>query len=543
MNQEIKKRLEHLTKVDYPDLNMKDLFRIEKDRFSKYHLKNGSILLDYSKNKLNNEIFLCLLRLAKSAKVEKYRDKMFKGDKINVSEERAVLHTVLRDFSDKEVIVDGINIKTEVTEARERMKLFVDEVHNGKRRGYSGKKLTDVVNIGIGGSDLGSKMVVEALKPYHLNKTQVHFISNVDAESILSITSRLNPETTLFIVSSKSFNTQEVLVNLTTARQWIFDFYRQDKLALSKHFLIVSNAIDKVKELGIDIGNNYFYLWDWVGGRYSLWSAIGIPIVFAIGFNNFENLLKGASCMDQHFKSTPLSKNIPVILALISTLYINFHHVQSQAVLAYDDRLCYLIDYLQQVDMESNGKSYKKNGNPIKQTGVVLWGGVGTNGQHAFYQLLHQGTSLTPVDFIVIKNPNHRLRHHHQVLLANCFAQSQALMVGKSLDEAIMNLKPQDLPDNKMRTLALQKVVSGNKPSNTIIIDELTPHALGELIAMYEHKIFTQGILWEINSFDQWGVELGKSLSKPILRNLEQGTPLDNTNYDSSTLGLLNYIR
>ncbi|WHN66426.1 glucose-6-phosphate isomerase [Cysteiniphilum sp. QT6929] len=541
MNQHIRQQLQHLLKTDYSSLDIKSLFKEDEDRFNKYHLQVGSLLLDYSKNKLTDDILARLFELARDAKVEKYRDKMFAGEKINTSEHRAVLHTALRDFSDQAIMVDGVDVKPEIIKERLRVKALVEKVHNGQWRGHSGKKITDVVNIGIGGSDLGPRMVVEALAPYHLNKTKVHFVSNVDAESILSITTKLNPETTLFIVASKSFTTQETLMNAMTARKWLLEFYQQDQVAVAKHFVAVSSALDKVEAFGIDL-DNCFQMWDWVGGRYSLWSSIGMAIVFAIGFANFEDLLKGAFAMDNHFKSAPLTKSMPIIVALIATLYSDFYHTQSQAILAYDERLRHLVDYLQQADMESNGKSCKKDGSlSPEQTGVVLWGGVGTNGQHAFHQLLHQGNVIVPADFIAIKKPHHSLKDHHQALLANCLAQSQALMQGKSLNEVIDEFKAQGLAESEINTLAPQKVIAGNKPSNTIVIDKLTPHALGELIALYEHKIFVQGILWGINSFDQWGVELGKALGKPILMSLEQ-QDFDNESYDSSTKGLLKYI-
>ncbi len=541
MNQHIRQQLEHLLKTDYSSLDIKRLFKADEDRFNKYHLQVDSLLLDYSKNKLTDDILATLFELARDAKVEKYRDKMFAGEKINTSEHRAVLHTALRDFSDQAIMVDGVDVKPEIIKERLRVKALVEKVHTGQWRGHSGKEITDVVNIGIGGSDLGPRMVVEALAPYHLNKTQVHFVSNVDAQSILSITTKLNPETTLFIVASKSFTTQETLMNAMTARKWLLEFYKQDQAAVAKHFVAVSSALDKVEAFGIDL-DNCFQMWDWVGGRYSLWSSIGMAIVFAIGFDHFEDLLKGAFAMDSHFKSAPLTKNMPIIIALIATLYSDFYYTQSQAILAYDERLRHLVDYLQQADMESNGKSCKKDGSlSSEQTGVVLWGGVGTNGQHAFHQLLHQGNVIVPADFIAIKKPHHSLKDHHQALLANCLAQSQALMQGKSLDDVIDELKAQGLAENEINTLAPQKVIAGNKPSNTIVIDELSPHALGELIALYEHKIFVQGILWGINSFDQWGVELGKALGKPILTSLEQ-QDFDNENYDSSTKGLLKYI-
>ncbi|WP_395947566.1 glucose-6-phosphate isomerase [Caedibacter taeniospiralis] len=540
MNQHIRQRLQDLLINKYSNLNIKNLFDEDSQRFQKYHLKVGTLLLDYSKNKITEDILHELFALAIDAKVEKLRDKMFAGNKINSSEHRAVLHTALRDFSHQEVCVDGANVKPEIESERQRVKQLVDDVHEGRWCGFSGKTITDVVNIGIGGSDLGPKMAVEALRPYHLNKTRVYFVSNVDAASVLSVLNQVNPETTLFIVASKSFTTQETLMNAMTARRWLLDYYKDEK-AIARHFVAVSSALDKVKAFGIDL-QNCFEMWDWVGGRYSLWSSIGMAIVFAVGYSAFEDLLKGAYAIDEHFKTAPLKQNMPVILAMTAILYSNFYHTQSQAILAYDDRLRYLVDHLQQADMESNGKSCKKEGVlSHEQTGVVLWGGIGTNGQHAFHQLLHQGNITIPVDFIAIKKPHHGLKDHQQALLANCLAQSQALMQGKTLASVVQELKSAGVNENEISTLAAQKVIAGNKPSNTIIMDELTPYALGELIALYEHKIFVQGVIWGINSFDQWGVELGKALSKPILENLQKGV-FSHDNYDSSTKGLLAYI-
>ncbi len=537
MNQEITNKLQHLLETKYKHLAIKDLFDEDSQRFNRYHLKHGNLFLDYSKNRINEEILECLFALAENAQVAVMCDAMFKGSKINTSENRAVLHTALRDFSQDSILVDGKNVKLEIEVERKKVQKLVKDVHDGHWRGFTDKKITDVVNIGIGGSDLGPKMIVRALKPYHQNKTRVHFVSNVDADSILSVLNRIHPETTLFIVASKSFTTQETLMNAETARKWLLDHYQTSK-AVAKHFVAISSAQDKVEQFGIEL-QNCFAMWDWVGGRYSLWSSIGMAIAFAIGFNHFEDLLKGAYVMDKHFKTAPLTENMPVILALIAILYSNFYHTQSQAILAYDDRLCYLVDYLQQADMESNGKSCKKNGKlSHNQTGVVLWGGVGTNGQHAFHQLLHQGNVTVPADFIAVKKSYHTLQNHQQVLLANCFAQSQALMQGQSLEQVKNELKKSGISENEISSLASQKVIAGNKPSNTILIDELTPQALGQLIALYEHKIFVQGVIWGINSFDQWGVELGKALGKSILESLQKGY-LSHPSYDSSTRGLL----
>lgn len=394
--------LKQLLENKYRDITMRDLFLSDPERFNRYQLQVENLFLDFSKNRINDEILSALIQLAKDANVEAMREAMFAGEKINTSENRAVLHTALRDFSKKEVVVDGVNVKNEITHERKRVQKLVESVHSGKWRGFSGKVITDVVNIGIGGSDLGPKMVCEALKPYHQEHTKVHFVSNVDADSILSALSVVNPETTLFIIASKSFTTQETLMNANTAREWLIDYYK-DESAVANHFVAVSSALDKVAAFGIDL-DNCFAMWDWVGGRYSLWSSIGMPIAFAVGFDHFMSLLQGAYKMDQHFTEAPLDQNMPVILALLAILYSNYHHTESQAILAYDDRLCYLVDYLQQADMESNGKTTLKNGQFSKdQTGVVLWGGVGTNGQHAFHQLLHQGTVMIPSDFIIAR--------------------------------------------------------------------------------------------------------------------------------------------
>ncbi len=528
--------LKQLLENKYRDITMRDLFLSDPERFNRYQLQVENIFLDFSKNRINDEILSALIQLAKDANVEAMRDAMFAGEKINTSENRAVLHTALRDFSKKEIVVDGINVKDEITHERKRVQKLVESVHSGKWSGFSGKVITDVVNIGIGGSDLGPKMVCEALKPYHQDHTKVHFVSNVDADSILSALSIVNPETTLFIIASKSFTTQETLMNANTAREWLIDYYK-DESAVANHFVAVSSALDKVAAFGIDL-DNCFAMWDWVGGRYSLWSSIGMPIAFAVGFDHFMSLLQGAYTMDQHFTEAPLDQNMPVILALLAILYSNFYHTESQAILAYDDRLCYLVDYLQQADMESNGKTTLKNGQFSKdQTGVVLWGGVGTNGQHAFHQLLHQGTVMIPADFIIAKKSYHQLQDHHQALLANCFAQSQALMQGKTEKEVRLELTKEGYEQVLIDKLAPQKVIQGNKPSNTILLDELTPSALGSLIALYEHKIFTQGVIWGINSFDQWGVELGKELGKPILKSIQSDKK--EATYDSSTSGLI----
>jgi len=531
--------LDNLVSNKYANLSMRDLFANDSQRFTKYSLDFNGLLFDYSKNLINDEIMNALFDVAKETHVEEKRAKMFAGEKINITENRAVLHTALRDFHDEDMFVDGENISKEVRKERQRVFDLVDAVHSGEWRGFSGKKITDVVNIGIGGSDLGPKMVTEALSPYHLNKTKVHFASNVDAESLLSVLAKVHPETTLFIVASKSFGTQETLLNSISAREWLLGFYEDEK-AVANHFVAVSSQLDKVEEFGIKLKHCY-KMWDWVGGRYSLWSSIGMPIIFAVGKDNFIALLKGGFAIDKHFQNAPMQNNIPVLLALLSILNSNFHNLQSQVILPYDGRLKYFYDYIQQVDMESNGKSCDMEGNKLaKQSAIALWGGVGTNGQHAFHQLLHQGTVTIPADFIIAKIPYHNLKNHHEALLANCFAQSQAMMVGKTEHEILAELKVQGMNDDEAQTLASHKVIAGNKPSNTFLLEELNPFILGMLIAIYEHKVFVQGAVWNVNSFDQWGVELGKVLSGPILEAIEDKK--NNTSFDSSTAGLVNKV-
>ncbi|MCF6808308.1 glucose-6-phosphate isomerase [Thiotrichales bacterium 19S9-12] len=519
-----------------------NLFNTDPNRYDNYQLNDCNILLDYSKNHIDQSILSTLLELAQNAQVESMRDKMFSGEKINFTEDRAVLHTALRRPQTDSLIVDGDDVVAMVHASLDKMTQLVEAVYSGQWQGYSGKAITDVVNIGIGGSDLGPKMVVEALKPYHTGNLNCHFISNVDGSTIEALLNQLNPETTLFIVASKSFSTQETLMNANTAREWLVQSASEES-AVKKHFIALSSQPEKVKAFGID-DQNRFDMWDWVGGRYSLWSVIGLPIALMIGMDNFYALLKGAHQMDRHFLNQPLDKNMPVILALIEIFYSNLNQTQSKAVLPYDDRLCYLTDYLQQADMESNGKSCATDGNSVNQTtGSVLWGGVGTNGQHAFHQLLHQGTLLIPVDFIIARKPHHHLVEHHQALIANVLAQAQALMVGKNYDQAYKELIQSGLSKDQAKQLAPHKVIPGSRPSNMIVLSELSPETLGSLIALYEHKIFTQGIIWSINSFDQWGVELGKALGEPILKTLTQGDDASNEIYDASTANLIKYLK
>ncbi len=537
MNKEAIQRLQ-LSYEQLFNLHLRDLFK-DEDRFNEYSIELNGFLFDYSKNRLDAEALSNLIELAEQSNLPKKINAMFSGEKINITENRAVLHTALRSFSDSPLLLDGLDIKQDIIAARQKMKDIVEKVHSGKWKGYSGKKITDVVNIGIGGSDLGPRMVVDALKPYQLGIVNVHFVSNVDGYAISEVLKILDPETSLFIVASKSFGTQETLMNANTARKWLIDSIKDNEKEskVAHHFIAISSQPEKVKKFGI-AEENRFDMWDWVGGRYSLWSSIGLPIAFAIGMDNFNALLKGAEAMDNHFRETPLDKNIPALMGLIALWYSNFFGTQSQVILSYDERLRYLPDYLQQADMESNGKSFNLAGQTVDyQTGVVLWGGVGTNGQHAFHQLLHQGTLVVPADFIVFKKPVSGLQEHHDALVANCLAQSQAFLQGKTYEEALQELLAKGVSDEEAKHIASHKVILGNKPSNTFMIEELSPFNLGMLIAAYEHKIFTQGVIWDINSFDQWGVELGKELGEPIFNTIRGQS--DVINYDSSTSGLL----
>ena len=527
-----------LKKLVEKNINLENQFKSDSQRVNKFSIAYEDIYFDYSKNLVDAEIISTLLELAKKSNLKDKISQMFSGEKINSTENRSVLHTALRDFSTEPLVVDGQDIRKEVEEEKQRVKALVEKVISGGWQGYSGKKITDVVNIGIGGSDLGPKMVVRALAPYHATGLNVHFVSNVDADSLLQVLTQVKPETTLFIVASKSFTTEETLLNSISARQWVLDYYKDDK-AVANHFVAISSQLDKVEEFGIDLQHCY-KMWDWVGGRYSLWSSIGMSIAFAIGFDNFEKLLEGAYSIDQHFKTASFDKNIPVIMALLASYYSCGYSSQSQALLPYDNRLCYFVDYLQQADMESNGKSVSVSGENVNyQTGAVLWGGVGTNGQHAFHQLLHQGNVFIPVDFIAIKNSYHDYSTHQKSLLANCLAQSQALMLGQSHDMVYNQLIKSGLAEKEATKLAPHKVIPGNRPSSTILLEELNPYNLGALIAMYEHKIFVQGVIWDINSYDQWGVELGKNLGKNILTAMQYGDSEEYKNLDESTKRLI----
>ncbi|KEO53689.1 glucose-6-phosphate isomerase [Thalassospira permensis] len=521
------------------NLNLRKAFADDPARFARFHVTQDDLFIDYSKNLITDDVMAALRELAETTNVENWRERMFAGDRINITENRAVLHTALRNLDGNPVMVDGKDVMPDVKDVLARMKRFAARVHTGDWKGHTGKAITDVVNIGIGGSDLGPVMVNEALRPYHIDGIRCHFVSNVDGAHIVDTLKDLDAETTLFIIASKTFTTDETLTNAYSARDWLVGLLK-DEGAVAKHFVAVSTALDKVAEFGIDT-NNAFGFWDWVGGRYSLWSAIGLPIILAVGYEKFEEMLRGAQAMDNHFRSAPLDRNIPVTLALIGVWYRNVLGASSQAILPYDQHLSRLPAYLQQADMESNGKSVTRDGKPIYyETGPIIWGEPGTNGQHAFYQLIHQGTELIPVDFIVAANALNPLANHHDKLVANCFAQAEALMRGKTEAEVRDELAGGNLTPAEIDVLAPQRVFAGNKPSTMILYKQLDPFTLGRLVAMYEHKIFVQGIIWNVNSYDQWGVELGKQLAKELLPMVQGNETADSR--DASTAGLIHQL-
>ena len=516
--------------------SMQELFQQDTERADKFHLKWKEFLIDYSKNSINQETIQLLVELADEVGLKNAIKDYFEGAIINQTENRAVLHTALRANESAIVEVDGINVIPEVYEVKHKIKAFTNEVISGERTGFTGKPFTDVVNIGIGGSDLGPAMVVEALQ-FYKNHLNVHFVSNVDGDHVNEIIKKLNPETTLFVIVSKTFTTQETLTNSETIRKWFLQSAKQEDVA--KHFVAVSTNMQKVTEFGINPAN-VFPMWDWVGGRFSLWSAVGLTISLAVGYDNFNALLKGANKMDNHFKTADFDKNMPVILALISVWYNNFFGAESEALIPYTQYLQKLAPYLQQGTMESNGKSVGRDGKPVNyQTGTIIWGEPGTNAQHAFFQLIHQGTKLIPADFIGFVQPLYGDEGHHDKLMSNFFAQTEALMHGKSATQVQAEFDKQNLSAEKAKFLLPFKVFAGNKPTNTILIQKLTPETLGSLIAMYEHKIFVQGIIWNIFSFDQWGVELGKQLANSILEEINTKTI---RSHDSSTTFLLNHF-
>ncbi|WP_018627508.1 glucose-6-phosphate isomerase [Niabella aurantiaca] len=518
-------------------VQMRDLFAADDQRFQKYSLRHGDILFDYSKNRITDDTLQLLRELAKETRLPEAIRAMFSGALINQTEHRSVLHIALRYFGKGAIFGNGENVVPAVRRVQQKMKRFCEAVHSGAHVGYTGKKIRSIVNIGIGGSDLGPFMVTEALKPYTIRGIEAYFVSNVDGTQITEVLKKVNPETTLFLIASKTFTTQETMTNAHTARDWFLK-KAKDVKQVSKHFAALSTNAPEVKKFGID-PKNMFEFWDWVGGRYSLWSAIGLSIALTIGYDHFEALLKGASDIDEHFKTAPFDKNIPVIMALVGLWYTDFFDTQTEAILPYDQYLHRFPAYFQQGNMESNGKSVDRNGKKVSYaTGPVIWGEPGTNGQHAFYQLIHQGTPLIPCDFIAPAQTHNPVGDHHQKLLSNFFAQTEALMNGKSLKEVKAALKQSGMPKADIDKLAPFKVFEGNKPTNSILIKKITPYTLGQLIALYEHKIFVQGVIWNIYSFDQWGVELGKQLANKILPALENDAAV--SGHDSSTSGLIN---
>jgi glucose-6-phosphate isomerase len=520
------------------EFDLRTLFAENPHRFEEFSVKRDNYLFDYSKNLINSTTMEYLLRLAEETKVKEAINLMFSGEKINETENKAVLHTALRDFSDKPIFVDGEDVKPKIKRVLSQMRLFSEKVISGEYRGFSGEKITDVVNIGIGGSDLGPVMVCSALKHYK-TRLNTHFISNVDGNHLAEVLKNLNPETTLFIVASKTFTTQETITNAFSAKKWFLQKATEEDVA--KHFVALSTNIDAVKSFGI-AEENIFEFWDWVGGRYSLWSAIGLSIVLSIGYDNFEKLLKGANETDVHFQTAEFSQNIPILMALLGIWYRNFAGASSYAVLPYSQYLERFPAYLQQTDMESNGKFVDRNGDFVNyEAGTIIWGEAGTNGQHSFYQLLHQGTELIPADFIAFVRSCNVVADHQEKLLANFFAQTEALAFGKNEDEVYAELKQSGNTDDEIYKILSYKVFQGNSPTNSLLIDELTPYSLGQLIALYEHKIFVQGVIWNVYSFDQFGVELGKVLANKILPELHSDDKIDS--HDSSTNGLINYFK
>ena len=522
------------------NVTIAEQFAKDSNRFNNFSIKlNDDFLVDFSKNRIDSETIKLLIDLANETELKSAIEAMFTGEKINVTEGRAVLHTVLRNRANTPVMVDGKDVMPEVNAVLEKMKNFCNKIISGEWKGYTGKPITDIVNIGIGGSDLGPVMITEALGAYH-NHLKTHFVSNVDGTHIVETLKKLNPETTLFLVASKTFTTQETMTNAMSARTWFLD-NAKDMKYVEKHFAALSTNAKAVAEFGIDT-NNMFEFWDWVGGRYSSWSAIGMPIALAIGFENFEKLLSGAFEMDQHFKNTEFASNIPVILALIGIWYNNFYKFESEAILPYDQYMSRFPAYFQQGNMESNGKYVDRDGNKVDyQTGPIIWGEPGTNGQHAFYQLIHQGTKIIPCDFIAPAISHNPIGDHHAKLLSNFFAQTEALAFGKTKEQVINEFEAKGVAKEQYESLVPFKIFEGNRPTNSILVKKVTPETLGKLIAMYEHKIFVQGVIMNIFSFDQWGVELGKQLAGNILPELNSADEI--TSHDSSTNGLINFYK
>ena len=520
--------------------HMRDLFSADPQRFNTFSLRCGDMLLDYSKNIMNGETMRLLRNLAVQADLPGWIQRMFAGDKINTTEKRAALHVALRNRSNRPMFADGADVMPQVNSVLERMRAFTDAVCQGTRTGYDGRAFTDVVNIGIGGSDLGPVMVTEALRPYAREGLKAHFVSNVDGSQVVETLKRCQPGTTLFLVASKTFTTLETMTNAHTAKAWLLREAGSEQ-GVARHFIALSTNAEAVQAFGIDPAD-MFPFWDWVGGRFSLWSAIGLSIAIAVGFDNFSELLAGAHEMDEHFRTAPLDRNLPVTLALLGIWYNNFFDAQTHAILPYDQYMHRFPAYLQQGDMESNGKSVQRDGSAaVHATGPVVWGEPGTNGQHAFFQLLHQGTRLIPCDFIAPLNSHNRVGEHHTILLSNFFAQTEALMKGKTTREAAAELSENGIAERAADDLIAHRALPGNRPTNSILVPLITPRVLGKLIALYEHKVFAQGIIWNINSFDQWGVEFGKQLANRILSELEDTA--ETTGHDSSTNGLINFFK
>ncbi|MBI0398864.1 glucose-6-phosphate isomerase [Cyclobacterium marinum] len=521
-------------------IEIKSLFKEDPNRFKKYSVRFKDILLDYSKNGIDERILSSLLALANQTSLKEAIDDMFSGKPINATEGRAVLHTALRNRSNDPVYVDGKDVMPEVNEVLEKMKVFSEKVSKGVWKGYTGKPIESLVNIGIGGSDLGPVMVTEALKPYQHPHIKTYFVSNVDGSHITEVLKQVNPETTMFFIASKTFTTQETMTNAHTARSWFLDQARNE-VEVAKHFVALSTNGNAVREFGIDL-NNMFEFWDWVGGRYSLWSAIGLTVACAVGFDNFRKLLEGAHDMDKHFRSESFDKNLPVLLALLGIWNTNFLGATSETILPYDQYMHRFPAYFQQGNMESNGKYIDREGKKVNySTGPVIWGEPGTNGQHAFYQLIHQGTQMIPCDFIAPAQTHNPVSDHHAKLMSNFFAQTEALMNGKSLEEVKEEMKKEGKSPEIINKIAPHRVFEGNRPTNSILVKKINPSTLGALIAMYEHKIFVQGVIWNIYSFDQWGVELGKVMAKSILPELQSDEEI--ASHDSSTNGLINAFK
>lgn len=522
---------------EFKHIHMRDLFEEDDQRFDKYSLQLDGILYDYSKNRINDKTIELLLQLVEETELPLWIEKMFNGEAINHTEQRAVLHTALRDQGDQPLLLDGVDILPEIREERQRVQQLADKVRTRQWRGATNQAITDVVNLGIGGSHLGPLMVTEALRPYTLHDLKIHFVSNVDENHINDTLEFLNPETTLFVVASKSFTTQDTMVNAETARQWCINKLGNDE-HIHRHFIAVTSNVELAREFGID-EENIFKMWDWVGGRYSLWSSIGVTIMIAIGSEQFDELLEGAYEVDQHFRHAPLEKNIPVLMALLGVWYNNFFDAQSMTVLPYDQHLHHFPAYLQQADMESNGKSVDRQGNDVTYTtGPIIFGEIGVAAQHAFFQLLHQGTKLVPADILAPVYSFRCIARHHRALMSNVFAQTEALMRGKTEQEVYQELTAAGMDSEQIKQLLPYRVFPGNRPTSTLLFDTLNPRTLGSIIALYEHKIYVQGVIWNINSFDQWGVELGKQLAQNILSELNDDEEI--SSHDSSTNGLIN---